>query len=113
MITEAFLKKYWILFIATLLLIALTVGGYFQIIRDKKMSNSISTKAIIVKPFQHIRGGAIISFINSKGKVIETEINCDCRKLKENDTILIEYSLEDPFLARVTDINYMEKYKNH
>jgi hypothetical protein len=76
------------------------------------MSNSVTTKAIIVKPFQHIRGGAIISFINHEGNKIETEINCDCRELKKNDTILIEYSLEDPSIAQLSDINYMNKYED-
>lgn len=46
------------------------------------------------------------------GRKYEYEENRNFNDLSIGDTVLIEYSIEDPSVARVVDKYYMQKYKN-
>ncbi len=107
------LKKNWVYF-----LILFTIGGICYGIYYDNRRNNLFKKSSIVKGIlfeethESVRTahGQFYFFINHK-KVKLKEYSFFSH-LKKGDTVLIEYAIEDPTVARVKDKYFMRKYKH-
>jgi hypothetical protein len=106
--------KRTIFFVVLIIFLMALFYRIFENYRDKKLLLS-SAKEIGI--LTQIHFGAVKSpksgnFIYKvKGVKYSLEDTGDFTFMKIGDTVLIEYSLKDPSVARVVDKCYMQKYK--
>lgn len=79
--------------------------------RDELLKKSYSTIGIMIKDYSKGKNGSgTFEFLIKSKKHYFREIK-DFSHLKRGDTVLIEYAIEDPSVARVKDSYYMHKFQ--
>lgn len=107
------LRKNWVYFLILFTIGSIVYGIYNDNRRKQLFKNSLIVKGILLEEIhESVRTahGKFYFFVNHK-KVKLKEYSYFSH-LKKGDTVLIEYAVEDPTVARVIDKYYMKKYKN-
>jgi glucose uptake protein GlcU len=97
-----------------LLIIGVVIARYVKNTRQENLlENSKQTIAIFHESNFVYRTGYISHFkYEVKGKKYHLDQPMKITTLEKGDTVLIEYSIKDPSVAKVVDLYYMEKYKH-
>ena len=106
-------QKYWAGYLGVLLFFALLFGLINEDRKQKLMQHSKITFGFLIEEdhsslnFQH---GTFKFQVN--GKIQVFDYSGDFSYLSKGDTVLIEYAIEDPTVAKVKDRYYMQKYRH-
>lgn len=97
-----------------LFIVGVVITRYVKNIRqDNLLEDSKQTTAIFYESNFVYRTGYISHFkYKVNGKKYELNQPMKITSLEKGDTVLIEYSIKDPSVAKVVDLYYMEKYKH-
>lgn len=110
---KEYLRKYWIIIFVILTIFGISYNIYNNNRRNKLFKNSKIVKGILIKEIhESVRNanGEFYFFVNRK-KIKMKEYSYFSH-LKTGNTVLIEYAIEDPSVARVKDKYYMKKFNN-
>lgn len=100
-------QKYWAGYLGVLIFFALLFGFINEDRKQKLLQNSRTTHGILIKE-DHIGKNPTGTFrYHINGKDFEVDQIGDFSFLNEGDTVLIEYAIEDPTVAKVKDRYYM------
>jgi hypothetical protein len=108
---KEYLKNNWIIFIVILIIFGLGYNIYNESRRNKLLKKSIIIKGFLVNEdhsSHKFLSGDFEFRVNNKK--YNFRHNGDFSFLKVGDTVLIEYAIEDPTVARVKDRYYMKKF---
>ena len=93
--------------------ISIIIGFYTKSKKERMLSlATLKTVAIYKETIVHYNTGPTSYFLykaNNVGYILNQYGKFDF--LQKGDTVLIEYSKEDPSVARVIDFKYMQKFK--
>lgn len=100
-----------------LLLLLLICAIYFDYVKNnrlKRLSNYTYKTIAIFDSFIIIHNSGPVSYFyfkSKKDKKLLLEVYKKCDFLQKGDTVLIEYSIENPSVGKVIDFCYMKKHK--
>jgi hypothetical protein len=108
---KEYLKKYWIYIFVFITIIGISYNIYNDNRRENLFMNSNVTKGILIEEIhESVRTThGEFNFYVKKNKIKLKEYSYFSH-LKKGDTVLIEYSIADPKVARVKDKYYMKKF---
>ena len=80
-------------------IVVILISIYFNSIRDEKLEKRKEALAIILKVdnANYSGHGALVKYVVDK-KAFQNSVLCECAEFNAGDTIMIEYSIEDPNL---------------
>lgn len=107
-----FLYKNWVMVLWIIIFFAILFNFLNVNRRTKKLQKSKFTVGILIKEYHEslrFLNGEFFFFV--KGKKYQITDFKDFSHLKRGDTVLIEYAIEDPSVARVKDSYYMHKFQ--
>ncbi len=109
---KEYLKKNWIIFVIMIIIFGLGYNIYNNSRRNTLLKNSMLITGFLVSEdhSSHKFLSGDFKFL-VKNKKYSFRHNGDFSFLKVGDTVLIEYAVDDPTVARVKDRYYMKKYK--
>ncbi|MCC6700891.1 MAG: hypothetical protein IT221_05165 [Fluviicola sp.] len=108
-----FFKKYWTAGLVLFIFFVLLYSMLKENSREKLFQKSNTTFAVLIEEYhesERFRNGRFYFFVNKRRFEIKEFRNF--KELSKGDTVLIEYAVEDPSVARVVDKYYMKKYKH-
>lgn len=107
----SFVKKNITVIIIGIVFFSLLFNYYNYNKRLKLLQNSNEIIGIMIKEYSKGKSGSgTFKFKINEKKYVFREI-ADFSDIFKGDTVLIEYAVEDPTVARVKDKYYMQKYK--
>lgn len=108
-----FIRKYWVAVICVIIFFALLFNLLNEHRKERLLQKSNSVIGLLQKEDHSslkFNDGIFIFFVKNKKYIIRHK--GDFSHLKKGVTVLIEYAIEDPSVARVVDKYYMQKYKH-
>ena len=108
-----FFTKYWTAGLALLIFFVLLYSMLRENRRQNLFQKSNITFAFLIEEYhgsERFRNGRFYYFVNKVRFELKEFRNF--KELSKGDTVLIEYALDDPSVARVKDPYYMRKYKH-
>jgi hypothetical protein len=99
-------------FLGALLFVSILFGIIRYNKRETLLKNSNSTFGILVRQYSKGKNPNAVFTYKVKDKIYEFNQIGNYTNFKKGDTVLIEYAIEDPSVARVVDKYYMQKYKH-
>lgn len=108
-----FIRKYWVAVICVLIFYALLFNLFNEHRKERLLQKSKYTTGILIKEYHNSLRFLNGDFYFYVGKIrYQITDFKDFSHLIKGDTVLIEYAIEDPSVARVVDKYYMQKYKH-
>ncbi len=80
--------------------------------KQKLLQNSNTTIGLLIEEYSKGKNPKGTFQFELKGKKYVIDHIGDFSYMKKGDSVLLQYSIEDPTVARVKDRYYMKKYKN-
>jgi hypothetical protein len=105
------IKKYFSGILSIIVLIAIVVNIYIDKKRNKLLEKSIDIKGVLFEKYTEGKNKMGTFEFKLKNSKIKFDYIGDFSFLQIGDTVLIQYAIEDPSVARVKDRYYMRKYK--
>ncbi len=105
------IKKYFSGILSIIVLIAIVVNIYIDKKRNKLLEKSIDIKGVLIEKYSEGKNKTGTFEFKLKNNKIKFDFIGDFSFLQVGDTVLIQYAIEDPSVARVKDRYYMRKYK--
>lgn len=97
-----------------LFIVGVVIARYVKNTRQENLLEDSQQTIAIFYSSSYVRSTGYMSHFEyvAKGKKYNLRQPMKITSLEKGDTVLIEYSIKDPSVAKVVDLYYMEKYKH-